>query len=174
MGILVINTGGTFNKIYDPIRGELTVSKSNRAIESILNTLPAYCDRVTVNGIIFKDSLEMNSKDREALFRMISEAKTDYIVVVHGTDTMDISAEYISDRVNDKKIVFTGAMVPFSIDEVEATANLASALTALPFVSNGVYISMQGHLLPYDKIRKNRDLGIFERVDSGNDSILNP
>ena len=174
MKILILNTGGTFNKIYDPIRGELTVPQSNRAIESILNSLPAYCDRVTVNGIIFKDSLEMNSKDREALFRMISEAKTDYIVVVHGTDTMDISAEYISDRVNDKKIVFTGAMVPFSIDKVEATANLASALTALPFLSNGVYISMQGHLLSYYEISKNRELGIFERIDNGSNTVFKP
>ncbi len=174
MKILILNTGGTFNKIYDPIRGELIVPQSNRAIESILNTLPAYHDRVTIKGIIFKDSLDMDDMDRKTLYHSINEAKTEYIVVVHGTDTMDISAKYIADRVKNRKIVFTGAMVPFSIDKLEATANLSSALVALDFIQKGVYISMQGYLLPYDKIYKDKSKGIFQRLDDGSTDIFNP
>ena len=174
MEILVINTGGTFNKVYDSIKGELVVPESNEAVEEILKKLPAFYNRVAIKGIIYKDSLDMNDIDRETLYHSINEAKTEYIVVVHGTDTMDISAKYIADRVKNRKIVFTGAMVPFSIDKLEATANLSSSLVALDFIQKGVYISMQGYLLPYDKIYKDKSKGIFQRLDDGSTNIFNP
>ena len=174
MEILIINTGGTFNKIYDPIKGELIVPHSNIAIEQILKRLPAFYNRVAIKGIIYKDSLDMDDRDRKTLFKTIIEAKTDYIIVVHGTDTMDISAKYIAEQVKNKTIVFTGAMVPFSIDKVEATANLSSALIALDFIDKGVYISMQGYLLPYNKIYKDKTKGIFKRLTNGSNSIFNP
>jgi L-asparaginase len=64
----------------------------------------------------------------------------------------------------DKVIVFTGAMVPFSIDTIEATANLSMALGYARNASNGVYIAMQGVCGSYDKVIKNRELGKFEYV----------
>jgi len=89
------------------------------------------------------------------------------VVIVHGTDTMDKSAKALDawlGRSHDKRVVLTGAMVPFSIDPVEATANLALAVSAVRFLEPGVYIAMHGMVLPYDQIKKNRELGIFEAV----------
>ncbi len=172
MEILIINTGGTFNKVYDPVKGELRVPKSNTAIEKILKTLPPLKRRVKTEGVIYKDSLDMTDEDREILLKKTEESEQKYIIIVHGTDTMDISAEYIADRLKDKKIIFTGAMVPFSIDKIEATANLASALSAVSLISEGVYIAMQGLVLPYNRIKKNKEAGVFERTDIESDSIF--
>ena len=174
MEILVINTGGTFNKVYDPIKGELVVPKSNEAVEEILKKLPAFYNRVAIKGIIYKDSLDMDDIDRESLYQTIKKFDIENVVIVHGTDTIDISAKYIAERVTNKRVIFTGAMVPFVIDKLEATANLSSALVALDFIQKGVYISMQGYLLPYDKIYKDKSKGIFQRLDDGSTDIFNP
>jgi len=92
--VLIINTGGTFNKVYEPISGELIVPRNNIAVESILRELPnTHSD---IKGIIFKDSLDMNDSDREELYRVVRDSKDKDIVIVHGTDTMDISAKYIA------------------------------------------------------------------------------
>ena len=160
--MLIINTGGTFNKIYEPINGELIVPKNNIAVESILRELPNISP--DIEGIIFKDSLDMVDRDREELHRVVKNSKDKDIVIVHGTDTMDISAKYIAQRVNKKKVVFTGAMVPFSISPIEATANLSMAISSLRYLDYGVYISMQGLVLPFDKIIKDRRVGIFRAI----------
>ena len=113
-------------------------------------------------SIIQKDSLEFTSKDRIELLATISQATQDKIIVVHGTDTMDITAAYLAECEVDKAIVLTGAMQPYSIDPVEATANLASAygyLRAKP--TEGVYIAMHGNIDYYDKIKKDRTQGLF-------------
>ena len=36
--ILVLNSGGTFNKVYNPLTGNLDVVKNNNAIEAIIKT----------------------------------------------------------------------------------------------------------------------------------------
>jgi len=161
--VLIINTGGTFNKVYEPISGELIVPRNSIAVESILRELPnTHSD---IKGIIFKDSLDMNDSDREELYRVVRDSKDKDIVIVHGTDTMDISAKYIAQRVNSKRVIFTGAMMPFSISPIEATANLSMAISSIKYLEYGVYISMQGIVLPFDKIKKDRRAGIFREID---------
>ena len=82
--------------------------------------------------------------------------------MVHGTDTMDVTAEYLAEGELDKCIVLTGAMIPYSIDPVEATANLASAYGYLQALEkDGVYIAMNGALDTYSKVKKNRKKGCF-------------
>jgi len=161
--VLIINTGGTFNKVYEPISGELIVPRNNIAVESILRELPNISS--DIEGIIFKDSLDMDDRDREELYRVVRDSRDEKIVIIHGTDTMDISAKYIAQRINSKKVVFTGAMIPFSISPIEATANLSMAISSLRYLDYGVYISMQGVVLPFDKIKKDRRVGIFREID---------
>ncbi len=157
----IINTGGTFNKRYDPIKGELAVPPDNRAIEAILRVLNV---DIACEGIVYKDSLEMTQQDREQLGNTISDLDEKCIIIVHGTDTMDLSAAYLDSLNLDKVIVFTGAMVPFEIDPIEATANLSMAIAAVSMKSAGVYIAMQGIIGRYDTVKKNRELGRFEYV----------
>lgn len=159
--MLILNTGGTFNKRYDPIRGELFVPDDSRAVEAILATLAI---DVSLQGVVYKDSLEMDSRDRSLLAQTIAQSQEERLIVVHGTDTMDLSAEYVAGMQLEKTVVFTGAMVPWSIDPVEATANLAMAIGYSLHAGKGVHIVMQGICGPYERVRKNRELGKFEYV----------
>jgi len=164
--IRIINTGGTFNKRYDPIEGKLLVPIDNIAVESASASMRQGCD-IKISGAIYKDSLEMDNADRDLLCEIVTKVTEKSIVIVHGTDTMDKSAKALDEWLgesNNKKVVLTGAMVPFSIDPIEATANLAMAVSSVQFLDPGVYIAMHGKVLPYDKIRKNRKAGIFEAV----------
>jgi len=155
----IINTGGTFNKIYNPISGELEVPTSSKAIEQILST---FTYSIKVEGIIYKDSLEMNVKDREIIYQKVLELDAN-LVIVHGTDTMHLSATYLNDRdIKDKTIVFTGSMVPFSINPIEATANLAMAINfAKTSEKKGIFIAMQGEVAKFQHLQKNRSEGKF-------------
>ena len=158
----VINTGGTFNKRYDPLSGELVVPKDNRAVEAIF---ACFTYAVTLTGMLYKDSLEMDEADREAIGTAVSALSDKTVVIIHGTDTMDKTADYLASLDLDKVIVLTGAMVPFGIDPVEATANLSMAMgLAEANEKSGVYICMQGVFAPCDAIAKNRTTGKFERV----------
>ncbi len=163
----IINTGGTFNKRYDPIKGELVVPSDDRAVEAAIESMRTGC-KMSVQGLIYKDSLDMDDADRGELGESVCKSSENMIVVVHGTDTIDKSAEAIDKRLGElhkKRVVLTGAMVPFSIDPVEATANLASAVTAVRYLEPGVYIALHGLVLPYKMIVKNRERGVFERVE---------
>jgi len=159
--MLILNTGGTFNKRYNPLAGELFVPRDNDAVETILKSLVIDID---VQGIIYKDSLEINDADRSLLADTIVQSNEKVIIVIHGTDTMDVSAEFIAGLALQKTVVFTGAMVPFSIDPIEATANLAMAIGFAYRSCSGVYIVMQGICGQYNYVRKNRECGKFEYV----------
>jgi L-asparaginase len=159
--MLIINTGGTFNKRYDPIKGELFVPQDSSAIEAILASMVM---DISLQGILYKDSLEMDDHDRSVLGKTIAESEAKTIIVVHGTDTMDVSAEYVASLGLEKVIVFTGAMIPFTIDPLEATANLSMAIGYANNGSAGVHIVMQGIMGRYDHVKKNKSAGKFEYV----------
>jgi L-asparaginase len=161
--IAIITTGGTFNKRYDPIRGTLVVDPTTRTVDAILDRWQI---RWPTHACIGKDSLEMDRHDRDALVACVRNIDASGIVIVHGTDTMDASAHALSQAHTGKTIVLTGAMVPYAIDPVEATANLASALGALEMLErSGVFIAMNGRIGPYDRIEKDRRAGHFIRKE---------
>ena len=158
--ITVINTGGTFNKRYNPLTGELEVPKDSLALDEIIS----YCYNIDfdVLNVISKDSLDMSDADREFIVKTIKNCKNENIIIVHGTDTMDLTASFIDENIKDKTIVLTGAMLPISINKIEATLNFASAIGFLNAnIKNGIYISMHGSVKNYKKLIKNRELGKF-------------
>lgn len=159
--MLILNTGGTFNKRYDPISGELFVPHDNHAIETILGSLVIPME---VEGIIYKDSLDMDDEDRSLLSDTIVQSDEKIIIVVHGTDTMELSADVLAQLELQKTVVFTGAMVPFQINPLEATANLSMAIGFALRSCSGVYIAMQGICGQYNHVQKNRECGKFEYV----------
>ncbi len=157
--ILIISTGGTFNKIYNPLNGELVIDEESKAVEEIASKW--LCEFEIIN-IIGKDSLHITNQDRLLLLATINLSKHDDIIVIHGTDTMDITAEYLADGDLDKRIVLTGSMVPYSIDPVESTANLASAFGYLQTLTDdNIYIAMNGVFGSYNKIIKDKKNGKF-------------
>jgi len=157
--VIILNTGGTFNKIYDKIAGRLVVPRSNAAVEDILQKIGL---RAKVQGLIYKDSLEFDDSDRRSLLQAIIQSGEQSVVVVHGTDTMIQSAQVVASAQPDACVVFTGAMVPYSIDAGEASANLmlAIAKTRLAW-QRGVFVAMHGEVASYDRIYKDRQRGVF-------------
>ncbi len=160
MKITIINTGGTFNKVYNPIKGILEVPKNHKALEKIISN----CFNIDfeIKNVISKDSLDMTDDDRQEICKLISETSNDKIIIIHGTDTVHLTSALIKEKIKDKKIVFTGAMVPMSIEKVEATMNFSLALGFLSAeVKNGTYIAMHGVVKDCSKLVKNRELGQF-------------
>ena len=160
--MLVLNTGGTFNKVYNKKTGKLDVPFNNNAIEMITKSFDAKYDMA---GVMYKDSLDMDMNDRKILANIIMESKDSKFLVVHGTDTMDITAEFLSAVFDDRVIVLTGAMKPFEIDNIEASVNFGMAYGFLQGCDkNGVYICMSGHVKEWEDLKKNKQLGKFEVV----------
>jgi L-asparaginase len=161
--MLILNTGGTFNKRYNPISGELEVPYDNDAVEAILKAL--HVSDLPLAGAVHKDSLDIDADDRKMIASIILHSTEKSFVVIHGTDTMHLSAALLDALVEDQAVIFTGSMIPFSIDPIEATANLAMAIGfAKTNPPKGAYICMSGEVLPHKELVKNRELGVFERV----------
>ncbi len=160
MNITILNTGGTFNKRYNPIKGTLDVPIDHIALDKIT----ACCHNINfeIIDIISKDSLEIDDKDRQTLVDKINQIKNDKIIIIHGTDTIDETAQFIKKQITNKKIVFTGAMIPMSIDEVEASVNFSMALGFLNSdIKDNIYLSMHGVVKEPSKLLKNKELGKF-------------
>jgi L-asparaginase len=161
--LCIIDTGGTFNKRYDEISGQLMVEPNATAAKELVRLFRGNIN-VNIQPIIHKDSLDIDDKDRELLVKSVLESAQECVIIIHGTDTMYRSALKLSGFNCDKRVVFVGSMCPFSIDEKEATANFFLAvgfLHAKP--QNGVYIAMHGLVLPHNEIKKDRLEGVFRR-----------
>ena len=160
MKITVLNTGGTFNKRYNPLTGNLDVPNDNLALDKIIKSCPNI--NFDIKNIVSKDSLDFTQEDREFILENIKNSSSDKIIIIHGTDTVDLTAKFIDGRIENKQIVFTGAMVPMSIDEVEATMNFSQAIGFLNApIQTGIYMSMHGSVIEYFKLLKDRSLGQF-------------
>ncbi len=165
--ITVINTGGTFNKVYDSIKGSLDVVKENVFIEEIIRHFYGNIDFELIS-IINKDSLQFTDADRELLAQTVADAANDNVLVVHGTDTMQESARYLHDTkgaVLRKKVIFVGSMFPYAIQKDEAIANFSLAVGFLNApVADDIYIAMHGLVDRFETIQKDRELGKFIRT----------
>ncbi|QOY51440.1 asparaginase domain-containing protein [Candidatus Sulfurimonas baltica] len=160
--MLILNSGGTFNKRYNSLTGELEVPYDNDAINRILISVESSYD---LAGVVYKDSLDMTIDDRKILANIIMESKDDVFVIVHGTDTMRETAQFLGAIFDDRAIVLVGSMKPFEIDQVEASLNLGMAIGFAKGVDEyGVYICMNGYVEPWEKLEKNRKFGKFELV----------
>ena len=160
MKITVLNTGGTFNKRYNPILGQLEVPRDNIALDKIVKS--CFNIKFEIRNIVSKDSLDFTQEDRETILENIINSENDKIIIIHGTDTVDLTAKFIEDKIENKKVVFTGAMIPMSIDEVEATMNFSQAIGFLNApIENGIYLSMHGSVIEHSKLKKDRSVGQF-------------
>lgn len=159
MSVRIIATGGTFDKEYNELTGELYFTKTH--LKEVLKLgrckLP-----VSITPLMLKDSLFMTDTDREEILRACKKSKEKDIVITHGTDTMEATAQYLGGRINDKTIVLTGAMIPYKFGTSDGIFNLASALSFAQALNPGVYVAMNGKLFTFDNVTKNKKRGIFE------------
>ncbi len=158
----ILNTGGTFNKRYNKLSGELEVPFDDLTIRKIVDDFVGHID---IAGALYKDSSKFTSQDRKALTNIIFEDTEKVFVIIHGTDTMSLTAEFLDTFFDDRIIILTGSMVPFEIDPIEASVNLGLAIGyAKACDKNGVYVCMNGEVLPWESLMKNRASGRFEIV----------
>ena len=162
--IRLFNTGGTLNKRYDPLSGELFVPRDDLAVQSMLQSFAGNLP-IQVQGLIYKDSLAMTDADRAQLAEAIHAAPEQRILIVHGTDTMHLSAAYLAAACPGRRVVFTGAMMPYAFAPQEAAMNLALAVGWLQAGEAAeVRIAMHGLVLPHTQIVKDRQNGRFVAV----------
>ena len=157
--IRLLVTGGTFDKEYDEIGGTLFFKDTHVAEMLRLGRSRA---AVTVETVMLVDSLQMTGQDRARVAERCLACAETQIVVTHGTDTMVETAAHLARHVSGKTIVLTGAMVPYAFGSSDGLFNLGSALSFVQVLAPGVYIAMNGTHFEWDKVRKNRTLGVFE------------
>ena len=156
--IRIIITGGTFDKGYDEIRGELTFKKTHlpEILETVRLTVPV---ELEINQLV--DSLQMSDQQRVEVADSCVAAPESRIIITHGTDTMTDTARVLGERGIPKTIILTGAMVPYAFTGSDAVFNLGCAVAAVQTLPHGVYIAMNGRIFPWDDVRKDFARGVF-------------
>jgi L-asparaginase len=159
MPIRILITGGTFDKEYDELSGSLYFEDTH--IQEMLERGRCKLD-VSVRTVMMVDSLDMTDADRALVLDNCRKAPEERIVVTHGTDTMAVTARLLGEAKLPKTIVLTGAMIPWAFGSSDGLFNLGSALSFVQALPHGVYVAMNGRYFPWDNVKKNKKLGIFE------------
>ena len=162
MSLRIIATGGTFDKHYDPITGQLVF------VDSVLPEALARAritDPTSVEPLMAIDSLDMNDTHRAQILSACERSAEHKIVIIHGTDTLRETAQVLGQAGLQKTIVLTGAMVPYRVASSDALFNLGFAVAGAQLNAPGVFVAMNGRVFSWDKVRKNKTDGIFENAD---------
>jgi L-asparaginase len=161
--IFVLVTGGTIDKVYFDAIGSYKYDKSTipDILKKALTSRP-----FRLVELMLKDSLDLDSHDRDRIMFAVEAAQTSRVVVTHGTDTMVQTASELAARKLDKTIVFTGAFTPARFTDSDGSFNLGMAFAAAQIAPPGVYIAMNGSIFPADNVVKDRARGTFRIVDS--------
>ncbi|MBK6404496.1 MAG: asparaginase [Holophagales bacterium] len=161
MAIRLLITGGTFDKDYDELAGKLYFHDTH--VHEMLKLGRCRLE-IRVRTVMMVDSLEMTDSDREIIKGVCEKSEEDQIVVTHGTDTMAETARVLGEAALPRTIVLTGAMIPYAFGSSDGLFNLGSALSFVQVLPHGVYVAMNGMVFPWDDVRKNRDLGVFQKL----------
>ena len=159
MSVRIFITGGTFDKEYDEITGSLFFKDTH--LREMLDLGRAKID-VNIRTLMTVDSLEMSSEDRNLIVENCRNSEEEQIIITHGTDTMTETGRMLAEANIEKTIVLTGAMIPYKFGSSDGLFNLGSALGFVQSLPKGIYIAMNGRCFNYDKVRKNKETGIFE------------
>jgi L-asparaginase len=155
--ILVLTTGGTFDKIYFDAKSSFEVGHS---MVGDLLAQAVVKKAFVINELLRKDSLELTDADRAQIRDVIVNSAHDKIVITHGTDTMTDTGRVLADIPN-KTIVLTGALSPARFAETDAMFNLGMAFAAAQTCAPGVYITMNGTVFNALQVAKDRSRNAF-------------
>ncbi|RYD76007.1 MAG: asparaginase [Sphingobacteriales bacterium] len=161
MAVRIFITGGTFDKEYNELTGQLYFNDTH--LHDLLEMGRSRVD-TEIRTLMMVDSLEMTDEDRELIVHQCIHCEEDKIVLTHGTDTMADTARIIAAKVTGKTIVLTGAMIPIKFGSSDGLFNLGSALAFAQSLPHGVYVAMNGRYFTWDNVRKNKQTGMFEEV----------
>src|SRR6187399_580355 len=158
MAIRIFITGGTFDKEYNELNGQLYFKDThlNELLGLGRNLVP-----VEIRTLMMIDSLEMTDHDRELISHHCNSCEENKIVITHGTDTMAETAHLLAANVKSKTVALTGAMMPIKFGSSDGLFNLGSALAFAQTLPAGVYVAMNGRYFHWDNVRKNKETGVF-------------
>lgn len=161
--ILALVTGGTFDKEYNMITGELFFKDTH--LPEIFERGRSTLD-ITVRTLMMIDSLEMTDDDRGIIVQNCTRCEFNHIIITHGTDTMVETAKKLAESgITGKTIVLLGAMIPYKFGmSSDGFFNLGAALAFAQTMPPGIYIAMHGECFDWDDVRKNRVTGYFEHT----------
>ena len=159
--IKIFITGGTFDKEYNEINGELFFKETH-----LFDLLQLGRSRVSIDieTLMMIDSLKMSDEERQLIVDKCIKENTDKIIITHGTDTMVETAALLAKKITNKVIILTGAMIPIKFGSSDGLFNLGSALSFAQILAPGIYITMNGQYFHWDNVKKNKQLGFFERI----------
>jgi L-asparaginase len=161
--IQVFVTGGTFDKEYNYLTGELYFKDShiNEMFERGRSEVP-----LDVRTLMMVDSLEMRDEDRAIIVYNCRRTPQNRIILTHGTDRIVETAKLLAEsNIEGKTIILTGAMIPYAFGmSSDGFFNLGSALAFAQVLPAGVYVVMNGRYFDWNKVVKNRQTGTFEEV----------
>jgi L-asparaginase len=161
MAIRIFITGGTFDKEYNELDGQLYFKDTH--MSDLLEMGRSRLD-VEIRTLMMIDSLEMTAEDRELIVHQCLQCEENQIVITHGTDTMSETAKVLAKEVKNKTILLTGAMIPIKFGSSDGLFNLGSALAFAQTLPPGVYVAMNGRYFNWDNVRKNKQTGVFEEI----------
>ncbi|WOX04377.1 asparaginase [Microbulbifer pacificus] len=165
--IRILTTGGTIEKSYCESDGTLK-NRASIIREGLISSLRLPYTHLELESVLNKDSLEMDDSDRDQICAAIARTaeKGDPIVILHGTDTMSVSADYCHAKMGTPKVpvVFTGAMKPMGFIDSDARQNFTEALLAARLMPPGFYIAFHNRVFPIPGARKNLQTGTFESI----------
>ena len=160
--VQIFITGGTFDKSYNHISGDLFFEKTH--IPEMLKRSKSRLN-VVVKTLMMIDSLEMTESDINKIIKECKDSKSKRIVITHGTDTMVNTARKIAKKINNKTIVLTGAMIPYAFgSSSDGFFNLGCALAFVQTQAQGVYVTMQGQCFHWNQVEKDKNKGIFYKL----------
>lgn len=160
--IQVFITGGTFDKDYNYITGQLYFKDTH--MHKMMDLGRCSMD-FNIKTLMMVDSLEMTDEDRQIIGLNCRKSPSESIVITHGTDTMVKTAAVLAEEKIAKTIIITGAMVPYAFGtSSDGFFNLGSAFAFSQTLPHGVYIAMNGRYFDWDNVRKNRQTGFFETI----------
>ncbi len=161
MGVLILVTGGTFDKEYNELTGELFFKETH--LPEMLRLGRNLVD-IRIATLMMIDSLYMTDEHRSTLAKQCADAPEENIIITHGTDTMAETAVFLDKEVSGKTVVLTGAMVPYKFGSSDGLFNLGSSLAFVQTLPQGVYVAMNGSCFPAGRVRKNKSTGLFEKI----------
>ena len=160
--IKLFATGGTFDKEFNEINGQLEFDKTN--LYELLELGRCKLD-IKIETLMMIDSLKMSETERNYIVEKCKKENTHKIIITHGTDTIVETAKILAKEIEDKTIILTGAMIPIQFGSSDGLFNLGSALSFIQVINPGVYITMNGRYFNYNNVIKNKKLGFFEKIN---------
>ncbi|MBN2430094.1 MAG: asparaginase [Acidobacteria bacterium] len=162
----IVFTGGTIEKVYDEVQGE--IGNIAEQIDEFFARLRLPYVQLHPSRLMNIDSLNMTEEHRAKICEKVEflQGKGYPIVIIHGTDTMVETGRYLQRHMSEIRlpVILTGAMRPLIVENSDGYQNLAESIFATQFLAGGIYIVFHNQVYDIDNVRKNREKKTFERI----------